>query len=273
MRKSLEVAYDSKQYSALRGSVESSLMQARDPKGYYAQLGVAQTASAAEIKQAFRRLALQVHPDRNTSAAAEETFKQLVQAHEVLSNPGKRADYDAQCIDMPQPAAGWGKPSKVLTPIVCVVCERIPIQPKYVIFYEVKSLFVTTRRTPIQGIYCRKCAGKRLRRATLVTWLLGWWGIPWGPVYTVQALVQNLLGGTKPSDTNARILGYQARYFASVGRMFLARSLAIMALELSTDHGLLASLQPFLPPSGEQRWRRPRSRRQKDWELQNEHHC
>jgi hypothetical protein len=46
-----------------------------------------------------------------------------------------------------------------------------------------------------------------------------------------------------------------------------------MALELSTDDGLLASLQPFLPPSGEQRWRRPRSRRQKDWELQNEHHC
>jgi hypothetical protein len=106
-----------------------------------------------------------------------------------------------------------------------------------------------------------------------VTWLLGWWGIPWGPFYTLQALVQNLRGGRKPGDANARILGYQARYFASVGRMFLARSLAIMALELSTDDGLLASLQPFLPPSGEQRWRRPGSRRQKDWELQNEHHC
>jgi DnaJ domain len=242
-------------------------MQARDPKGYYAQLGVAHTASAAEIKQAFRRLALHVHPDRNPSAAAEETFKQLIQAHAVLSNPTKRANYDAQCVDIPQPAAGWGKQSRVLTPIVCVVCGRIPIQPKYVIFYEVKSLFVTTRRTPIQGIYCRKCADKRLLRATLVTWLLGWWGLPWGPFYTLHALVHNLLGGRQPSDTNARILGYQARYFASVGRMFLARSLALMALELSTDHGLRASLQPLLPPFGEQLGHRPRSRLKHGWEL------
>ena len=242
-------------------------MQARDPKGYYTQLGVAHTASAAEIKQAFRRLALHVHPDRNPSAAAEETFKQLIQAHAVLSNPTKRANYDAQCVDIPQPAAGWGKQSRVLTPIVCVVCGRIPIQPKYVIFYEVKSLFVTTRRTPIQGIYCRKCADKRLLRATLVTWLLGWWGLPWGPFYTLHALVHNLLGGRQPSDTNARILGYQARYFASVGRMFLARSLALMALELSTDHGLRASLQPLLPPFGEQRGHRPRSRLRHGWEL------
>jgi hypothetical protein len=240
-------------------------MQARDPKGYYAQLGVAHTASAAEIKQAFRRLALHVHPDRNPSTAAEETFKQLIQAHAVLSSPTKRAEYDAQCVDIPQPVAGWGKQSKVLTPIVCVVCGRIPIQPKYVIFYEVKSLFVTTRRTPIQGIYCQKCADKRLLRATLVTWLLGWWGLPWGPFYTLHALVHNLLGGRKPNDTNARILGYQARYFASVGRMFLARSLALMALELSTDHGLRASLQPLLPPSGEQRDRRSKSRLKHGW--------
>ena len=179
-------------------------MQARDPKGYYAQLGVAHTASAAEIKQAFRRLAMQVHPDRNPSTAAEETFKQLVQAYEALHHPVKRAAYDAQCIDIPAAAAG-SRPSKVFDPIVCVSCGRIPIQPKYVIFYEVISLIITTIRSPIQGIYCRKCADQRVLRATFLTCLLGWWGIPWGPFYTVHALVHNL---SVVEDRVRRMLAY-----------------------------------------------------------------
>jgi uncharacterized protein YgiM (DUF1202 family) len=241
-------------------------MQARDPKGYYAQLGVAHTASAAEIKQAFRRLAMQAHPDRHPSTAAQETFKQLVQAYEALRHPVKRAAYDAQCIDIPAAAAAGGKPSKVLEPIVCVSCRRIPIQPKYVIFYEVISLIVTTIRSPIQGIYCRKCADQRVLRATFLTCLLGWWGIPWGPFYTVHALVHNLLGGSRPGDTNARLLAYQARYFASTGRTFLARSLATMALELSADQRLSASLRPLLSAAEEGLSRRPMSRIKHAWE-------
>jgi uncharacterized protein YgiM (DUF1202 family) len=240
-------------------------MQARDPKGYYAQLGVAHTASAAEIKQAFRRLAMQGHPDRNPSTAAEETFKQLVQAYEALHHPVKRAAYDAQCIDIPAAATG-SRPSKVLDPIVCVSCGRIPIQPKYVIFYEVISLIITTICSPIQGIYCRKCADQRVLRATFLTCLLGWWGIPWGPFYTVQALVHNLFGGRRPREANARLLAYQARYFASIGRMFLARSLATMALELSADQRLLASLQPLLSSAEERLGHRPMSRLKHEWE-------
>ena len=235
---------------------KSSLMQARDPQGYYAQLGVGHTASAAEIKQVFRRLAMRMHPDRNTSAAAEEAFKQLRHAYEVLRDPVKRAAYDAQCIDL-RPADIWDKLSKIFAPIACSVCRRIPIQPRYVIFYEVKSVILTTIRTPIQGVYCQRCADKRILRATVITWLCGWWGLPWGPWYTIHALAHNLLGGSRPADANARLLGYQARYFASVGKVFLARSLATRALELSTDHDLLALLKPFLSPSEELSDRRP----------------
>jgi hypothetical protein len=231
-------------------------MQAQDPQGHYAQLGVAHTASAAEIKQAFRRLALRLHPDRNTSATAEEAFKQLVQAYEELRDPVKRAAYDAQCVGLPA-AAVWDKLAKIFAPIVCSVCRRVPIQPEYVILYEVASVILTTIRTPIQGIYCHTCADKRLLRATVITWLFGWWSLPWGPWYTIHALVHNLLGGSRPADANARLLGYQARYFAAVGKMFLARSLATMALELSTDQDLLALLKPFLFASEERRDRRP----------------
>lgn len=241
-------------------------MQAQDPQGYYAQLRVAHTASAAEIKQAFRRLALRLHPDRNTSAAAEEAFKQLIRAYEELRDPVKRAAYDAQCIDLPASDI-WDRLAKVFAPIVCSVCGRVPVQPEYVIFYEVTSVILTTIRTPIQGIHCHTCADKRILRATVITWLFGWWGLPWGPWYTVQALVHNLLGDSRPADVNARLLGYQARYFASVGKMFLARSLATMALELSTDQDLLALLKPLLSPLEERRDRRPLTRLREAWKL------
>lgn len=63
-------------------------------KDYYGVLGVKRGASAQEIKDAYRRLALQYHPDRNKSAGAEEKFKQISEAYAVLSDPEKRASYD-----------------------------------------------------------------------------------------------------------------------------------------------------------------------------------
>jgi len=63
---------------------------------YYETLGVAREASADEIKKAFRKLALQWHPDRHKEdkAKAEEEFKKVSEAYEVLSDPEKRAKYD-----------------------------------------------------------------------------------------------------------------------------------------------------------------------------------
>jgi curved DNA-binding protein len=62
---------------------------------YYATLGVGRTASPAEIKKAFRRLARQYHPDKNPGdAAAERRFKAINEANEVLSDPEKRQLYD-----------------------------------------------------------------------------------------------------------------------------------------------------------------------------------
>ncbi len=62
---------------------------------YYETLGVAKTASDAEIKKAFRKLALKYHPDRNPNdKAAEESFKKVNEAYAVLSDKQKRAQYD-----------------------------------------------------------------------------------------------------------------------------------------------------------------------------------
>ena len=61
----------------------------------YAVLGVSKTATADEIKKAYRDAAFRYHPDRNGGdAAAEEKFKQINAAYAVLSDPAKRRDYD-----------------------------------------------------------------------------------------------------------------------------------------------------------------------------------
>jgi molecular chaperone DnaJ len=64
-------------------------------RDYYEVLGVARTASEAEIKQAYRRLAMKLHPDRNPgNADAEASFKEAKEAYEVLSEAPKREAYD-----------------------------------------------------------------------------------------------------------------------------------------------------------------------------------
>lgn len=63
-------------------------------RDYYEVLGVPRDAGEAAIKDAFRKLALQYHPDRNKAPGAEEKFKEIAEAYAVLSDPTKRAEYD-----------------------------------------------------------------------------------------------------------------------------------------------------------------------------------
>ncbi len=64
-------------------------------KDYYKTLGVSKDATADEIKKAYRKLAMKYHPDRNPdNKQAEEKFKEITEAHEVISDPEKRKKYD-----------------------------------------------------------------------------------------------------------------------------------------------------------------------------------
>jgi len=64
-------------------------------KDYYKILGVEKSANKEDISKAFRKLALKYHPDKNPNdKAAEEKFKEITEAHEVLSDPEKRKKYD-----------------------------------------------------------------------------------------------------------------------------------------------------------------------------------
>ncbi len=80
---------------------------------YYKVLGVAKTASPEEIKRAYRKLALEFHPDRNKTKEAEGKFKEVTKAYEVLSDAEKRQTYDqfgAQAFEGGAQAPGGGGP-------------------------------------------------------------------------------------------------------------------------------------------------------------------
>jgi hypothetical protein len=63
-------------------------------KDYYAILGIGRQADAVEIKKSYRRLAVRYHPDKNPDAAAEQLFKEINEAYEVLSDPNQKVSYD-----------------------------------------------------------------------------------------------------------------------------------------------------------------------------------
>src|SRR6185369_2613620 len=73
-------------------------------KDYYQSLGVSKTASDEEIRKAFRKLARKYHPDvAKNKAEAEEKFKEINEAYEVLGDPEKRKKYDTL-------GANWNRP-------------------------------------------------------------------------------------------------------------------------------------------------------------------
>lgn len=80
-----------------------------DEKDYYKILGVERTASADEIKRAYKKVAIKYHPDRNPgNKEAEEKFKQAAEAYDVLRDPDKRARYDQFGAEGVNGASGFG---------------------------------------------------------------------------------------------------------------------------------------------------------------------
>ena len=63
-------------------------------KDYYRVLGIDKNASDDEVKRAYRKLALQYHPDKNSDPEAEDMFKDIKEAYDILGDRDKRAAYD-----------------------------------------------------------------------------------------------------------------------------------------------------------------------------------
>lgn len=194
-----------------------------DARGYYAVLGVSPFASIGVIKAAYRVLAKECHPDSGGVTDGGARFRFLTEAYDVLSDPARRAEYDNY---EDEPPAKERDEQVTINPIQCDHCGKVTAQPRRLAFWRVTSFVLATQRSPVQKIYCAKCAASEELKSTIWTSLLGWWGIPWGPVWTISCGVKNALGGEHEHQIDEALLWQNAVAFATHGQGELAVGLA-----------------------------------------------
>jgi len=196
-------------------------MQENDPQGLYDALGVKPSATADELKSAYRKLAKETHPDTSQSESSER-FHRISAAYEVLGDPMRRAEYDG----LSYKTEGTRAKTRILDPICCSRCEQVTAQPRYVVFFRVFSFVLFTTRTPVQGIFCASCAKKEGLKSSVITFFTGWWGVPWGPIYSIGAIIGNGFGGKHDQSVDERMIWYNALAFLSRGNLQLSYALA-----------------------------------------------
>jgi hypothetical protein len=133
----------------------------------------------------------------------------------------------------PEAADGvWGRPlddSPAFT-VKCEKCGRLDSTLRATVFtYVLSGIVITLRRAGSSGIFCGSCRRKEGIKWSVLTGVLGWWGIPWGPLYTVQSLVHNARGGIQGAEENAEVLEMAGKELAGRGET----PEAIRALEQS----------------------------------------
>jgi hypothetical protein len=114
-------------------------------------------------------------------------------------------------------------------PEPCQCCGKLAAQPRYVVFPTVRGLGFKSRRSTVEGVFCRACADTTALRAAWKNWLLGWWSLPFGPLHTLAAITTIARGGYMPRDRNFHLLLKQARAFLMRDQQALAHGLAVQA--------------------------------------------
>ena len=82
------------QENSTKGGRDDLVERIKRAKDHYQVLGIDRSASDDDVKKAYRKLALKLHPDKNKTPGAEEAFKNVSKAFTVLSDPNKRESYD-----------------------------------------------------------------------------------------------------------------------------------------------------------------------------------
>lgn len=201
-----------------------------DPKGHYRILGVSHFASDRDLERAYRerRRALEQEGGKRLGGSLKRDA--LEAAWEALSDPEARARYDVEVLGAA--LHGGDPPAGGPAPVPCIRCGRVSAQSRYQVFHQVTGRLVRVSVARLHGVYCPNCARDVGMAASMLTWLLGWWGFPDGPLQSVRAIWGNARGGSFPSGANARLLARQALAFAGQDKEELALALARQSLDL-----------------------------------------
>jgi hypothetical protein len=240
-------------------------------KTYYKILEVDSEASTEVIEAAYRRLARRYHPDLNSSPDATARMQELNEAYRVLSDPQKRISYDLQLraqaeskrtqtstsgnessrtqdrstsrrTPEPEPEGREEQSNRYVNPAMptaCQECGRSDASLRFAAFPYVISVLLITFRRGEGGLYCSTCRRKRMTTAKIVTLICGWWGIPWGPIYSLGALFASG-EGVIDVKLNADYLRWLGGYFIYTGNMVEAKKAIQASLNLYYDPELAA---------------------------------
>jgi TPR repeat protein len=177
-------------------------------KTFYQILEVSEKSTNTEIKEAYRRLCKQFHPDINKTEAATKRMQEINGAYAVLSNEEKRTEYDKllelRRNNVQQPQSHGGEASSHEP-----CCEKCGVQDatlRVAVFTWIISIVILSFKRHWAKVLCSKCRIKYGLLFDLQVATMGWWAFPWGFFWTIEALANNSAGGKQPEPHNALLL-------------------------------------------------------------------
>ncbi|MDB5553362.1 MAG: dnaJ domain protein, partial [Rhizobium sp.] len=195
-------------------------MRHSDPEGLYRALGITPTADQEEIKNAYRRLAKETHPDTSSDGSSFQ-FHKIYNAYKVLSDAHARERYDRRFAQDSEDHSWLG-----IEPVCCSRCGSMTAQPRKLSFVRVYSAIFASFRRRVEGIYCQRCAQTEAVKSSVLSAVFGWWGLPFAPYFTLRAIARNALGGTRDMAVEEQLLWQNSRAFAAKGNRKLSYALA-----------------------------------------------
>ena len=191
---------------------------------FYKILGLEASASPDAVRQAFRRLAREWHPDTSTAPDATSRLQLINEAYAVLKNPARRKAHDGELrARLRQPKA---EAPLAWRPVRCCECGKLTAQPRMLQFRQVVSFVVWSKVDVISGVFCRRCAARVGLAASARSSLFGWWAVPLGPLFTLGVLVGNATGGRRSEHVDRRLALLNAESFLRRQEFPLALALA-----------------------------------------------
>src|SRR3989442_5507745 len=122
-----------------------------------------------------------------------------------------------------------------MTRFACQRCGKVDPSLRLTVFPWVVSIVIMSFKRAQVGIFCSACRSSERWKYFAISALFGWWGIPWGLFWTLEALANNVGGGKTPEEQNAALLAGLGQQFLENGDSCAAREAWSASVQLKNE--------------------------------------